>query len=56
LSQAAEQDGQLVDSWKMALALGELYWIGVGKFFELLTQSSQTPPSDDESSAKGETE
>jgi len=56
LSQAAEQDGQLVDSWKMALALGELYWIGIGKFFELLTQSPQPPPGDDGPSEKGETE
>lgn len=56
LSEAAEQDGQMVDSWKMALALGELYWIGVGKFFELLTQSSELLPEDDSSPAEGEVE
>lgn len=56
LSQAAKQDGQLVDSWQMALALGELYWIGAGKLFELLTQSWQPPPADDSPSSKGEPE
>jgi len=56
LSEAAEQDGQLVDSWKMALALGELYWIGAGKFFELLTQWPQPQPAEDWPSAKGESE
>jgi magnesium transporter len=55
LSQAAEQEGQMVDSWKMALALGELYWIGVGKFFELLTDSSQPQADSALTSAEGET-
>jgi Mg/Co/Ni transporter MgtE len=37
MSRSVEKDGRLMESWEVLLALGELYWIGVGEFMELLT-------------------
>lgn len=54
LSQEAEREGHSIESWEVLLALGELYWIGLGEFLEILMQPLPRPPSSDES-PKGET-
>jgi len=53
MSQSAEKGGHLMESWEVLLALGELYWIGVGEFLELLMQPWQPAPARG-ASAQGE--
>jgi len=37
MRRSTEKDGRLMESWEVLLAMGELYWIGVSEFMELLT-------------------
>ena len=55
LSQSAKQEGHSMESWEVLLALGELYWIGMGEFLELLMQPLPRNGAQQSPSAKGET-
>ena len=54
LSQSAEQEGHSMESWEVLLALGELYWLGVSEFLDLLMQPLPRDPAQENPSAKGE--
>jgi hypothetical protein len=54
LSQVAKQEGHSMESWEVLLALGELYWIGVGEFLEILMQPLPRTPAQENPSARGE--
>jgi magnesium transporter len=56
MRQSAEREGRVLDSWQVLLALGELYWIGVGGFFEILMLPAQPHASQDASRATGDTD
>ena len=38
ISESAEEDNPSLASWEVLLALGELYWIGLGKFLDVLME------------------
>jgi magnesium transporter len=54
LSQTAKQEGHSIESWEVLLALGELYWIGVGEFLDLLSQPLQRKAAPENPSTQGE--
>ena len=57
ISQSSEQDGQSLASWEVLLALGELYWIGLGKLLDVLMEPLrpfQAEKATGDISAKGE--
>ena len=54
MSQSAAAEGHSMESWEVLLALGELYWIAVGEFLELLLQPVSRIPARENTSAKGE--
>lgn len=57
ISQSSEQDGQSLASWEVLLALGELYWIGLGKLLDVLMEPLrpfQAEKATGDVSAKGE--
>ena len=57
ISQSSEQDGQSLASWEVLLALGELYWNGLGKLLDVLMEPLrpfQAEKATGDVSAKGE--